>query len=179
MTRVIELSEGRRRLALKRALRNWPDFLREALDAETRFGDLPLPALAFLAQGKEKASFYLYDFIMNIQDLGSGLSFHELHPKQKVLVIDQYLFFLDRLRFECMKRLGWLESYPGEQCTLVDLVLRFHELAPGIQAGIPALHPAHPDYARFRAVNTFDKEALVRKLIPRALQEIALHSSTR
>ena len=122
--------------------------------------------------GKEKSPFYLYDLIMNLLNLGSGFEFNELHSKQKMTVVDRYLFLLDRIRFEYMKRLGWLERYPGEDFTLVDFVIHFEELAPGLQTKTPILSRNHPAYDKFSKMGAFEKEEFIRKLIPKALKEM-------
>ena len=129
----------------------------------------------FLAQGGEKKSFYLYDLIMNLQDLGSGFGFNELHTSEKMSVMDRYLFLLDRIRFEYMKRLGWLDNYPGQEFTLVEIILQFNQLAPGLQAKIPELSRDHPGYSRFNNMNAFEKEEFIRKLVPEALVRIRDH----
>jgi hypothetical protein len=51
-------------------------------------------------------------------------------------------------------------------------------LAPGLQAQIPILSRDHPDYARFSSANTFDKEGVVRRLIPSLIKEIEGYSDT-
>ena len=115
---------------------------------------------------------------MNLQHLGSGFEFNELDPKKKMAIIDQYLFVLDRIRFECMKRLGWLKTYPGEEFSLVDLIVNFNSLAPSLQAKIPELDQGHHSYEEYEAMTTNEKEAFIRKLIPKALEEIQNHSTT-
>jgi len=172
MPRVVDMEEGRIALAAKRAYRNWESRFEEHFGPKTGLKDLSLRTLCTLAHGRDKGTFYLYDLIMNLENLGSGFEFNELSPGQKMRVIDRYLFLLDRLRFECMKRLGWLEAYPGENMPLVDMVLRFDEAAPDLQARIPSLSRGHPGYERFARLNTYDREAFIRKLIPRALKEI-------
>ena len=172
MPRVIDLEEGRLLMAVKRGFRNWVSRFGENFDVQTRLCDVSFKTLSYLAQGKEKGTFYLYDLIMSLQKMGSGFEFNDLNPKQKMAVIDRYLLLLDLIRFECMKRLGWLESYPGEEFALVDLVTHFEEWAPGLQAKIPLLSRSHSGYEAYCAMNTFDREAYVRKLIPRALKEI-------
>lgn len=172
MTQVIDLELGRLKLAAKKAFRNWASAFKEDFGLDTRPGDISLRTLAYLSQGKDRATFFLYDLIMNLQNMGSGLEFNELNPRKKVLIIDQYLFLLDRIRFECMKRLGWLASYPGEEYTLVEMITQFHILAPNLQARIPLLRKNHPRYDDFRAVDRFDREAFIRKMIPEAIQEI-------
>ncbi len=165
-------------LAAKKAYRNWVSKLGESFNAKTQLSHISLRSIVFLAQGKEKSPFYLHDLIMNLLNLGSGFEFEELDSKQKMAVVDRYLFLLDRIRFEYMKRLGWLESYPGEEFTLVDFVIQFEALAPGLQTKTPVLSRNHPDYERFSKMGAFEKEEFIRKLIPKALREIQDSSTT-
>jgi hypothetical protein len=178
MAQVIDLEYGRLLIAVKKGFRNWTSRFKEEFGLETRLSGISSKTLSCLAQGREKDAFYLYDLIMNLQNLGTGFEFNELSPKNKMTVIDQYLFLLDRIRFECMKRLEWLASYPGEEFTLVELITRFDKLAPGLQAKVPVLSPARPGYKAYSAMNTLDKDAFVRRLIPIALKEIENYSTT-
>ena len=178
MPQVIDLKEGKLQLSVKRGFRNWTSRFKEDFGPDTRLCHLSFKTLSYLAQGKDKGAFYLYDLIMSLKNLGSGFEFHELAPKNKMAVMDLHLFLLDRIRFECMKRLGWLEAYPGEAFTLVELIIQFDRLAPGLQAEIPLLSEDHPDYPTFFAVNTFDKEVFIRKLIPKLMKEIEGYSDT-
>ena len=178
MPRVIDLKEGRLLLAVKRGYRNWTSRFKEPFGPDTRLSHISLETLAYLAQAKDKGAFYLYDLIMRLKDLGSGFEFNELDPKNKMAVIDLHLFLLDRIRFECMKKLGWLDSYPGEEFTLVELITQFNRIAPGLQAKIPLLSKDHPDYKEFSSINTFDKEGFIRRLIPRLMKEIEGYSDT-
>jgi hypothetical protein len=178
MKKVIDLEEGRRVRAVRRGYRNWSSRFKEPFGMKTRLSQISLKTLSYLAQGKDKGTFYLYDLIMNVKDLGSGFEFEELSPKKKMAVIDHYLFLLDLIRFECMKRLGWLDRYPGEDIPLVEFITQFDKIAPGLRAQVPVLNDRYPGYERYLAMNTFDKEAFVRKLIPKALKEIQGYSST-
>ena len=172
MKEVVDFEKARLDLAVKKAYRNWVSKLGESFSSKTQLSQLSVRSLAFLAQGKEKNPFYLYDLIMNLLNLGSGFEFDELRSKQKMAVVDRYLFLLDRIRFEYMKRLGWLESYLGEEFTLVELVIQFEALAPGLQTKTPALSRNHPDYDKFSKADAFEKEEFIRKLIPKALKEM-------
>lgn len=176
--KVVDLREARLLIAVKRGFRNWRGCFGEEFGVETRLSQVSAEALSQLAQGKGKGTFYIYDLIMSLQNLGSGFEFDDLSPKNKMAVIDRYLFLLDRIRFECMKRLGWLETYPGEDRSLVALVMDFERLAPRLQAEIPLLHPAHPGYEEYTSLNPLDRESFVRKLIPKALKEIQDDAST-
>jgi hypothetical protein len=74
--------------------------------------------------------------------------------------------------------MGWLESYPGEDFTLVELITRFEDLAPNLQAKVPVLSQDHPQYGEYARMATFDQEAFIRKLIPKAVRKIGDYSTT-
>ena len=107
---VIDLEEGRLLLAVRKGYRNWESRFKEEFGLETKLSQISFKTLSFLAQGKDKGTFYLYDLIMNLLDLGSGFEINELNAKEKMMVINRYLFIMDRIRFEYMKRLGWLAT---------------------------------------------------------------------
>ncbi|MBW1769300.1 MAG: hypothetical protein JRJ65_19925 [Deltaproteobacteria bacterium] len=178
MSDVVDLEKARLDMMSRRGYRNWASRFGEDFGLETRFCHISLKSLVFLAQGKDKSTFYLFDLIMNLLSLGSGFEFNELNSKEKMTVMERYLFMLDRVRFEYMKRLGWLEGYPAEEFTLVELIVHFDHLAPGLQARTPNLREDHPDYDKFRNLNAFEREELIRELIPKALKEIQDHSTT-
>ena len=172
MTQVISMEEGKAQLLAKKAFRNWKSRFKEDFTPETCLGHISLETLSFLAQGKDKSTFYLYDLIMGLNHLGSGFEFNELSPKNKMWVIDQYLFLLDRIRYEGMKRLGWLAHYPGEEIPLVEMITQFEALAPNLQAQIPMMNPGFAGSKEFFSVTTFEQEGVVRKLIPKLMQEL-------
>jgi hypothetical protein len=172
VTELIQLEKARLMLAAKKGYRNWKSRFGEDFQAETRLGEISGKTLFHLARGDEKATFYLYDLIMGIKDLGSGFEFDCLNPGGKMLVIDMYLFLLDRMRFETMKRFGWLQYYPGEDLALVKLIADFEEIASDLQSHVPVLSPDHPGIEEYRAMNTLDREAFIRRLIPVALNRI-------
>lgn len=177
-SRIIDLEEGRLVRALKKGYRNWTSRFGEAFGMETQLSHISLKTLSYLAQSRNDGTFYIYDLIMNLRELGSGFEFNELGPEDKMAVIDCHLFVLDRIRFECMKRLGWLETYPGEAFTLVALITKFDKLGPALQAKLPILSKDYPGYEQYSVMNTFDKEAFIRKLIPQAIKEIDAYSTT-
>ena len=172
MPRIVDLEKGRLIIAAKRGFRNWVGHFGENFGVHTKLSDLSLNTLSYLAQAKDKGSFYLYDLIMNLESLGSGFDFNEISARDKMAVIDRYLFLLDRIRFECMKRLGWVTRYPGENLSIVELVTRFEEVAPGLQAEVPTLNPTHPGYEHFSSLHAFDQEAYIRRLIPAVLNKL-------
>lgn len=178
MSDVVDIHKAKLDMAARKGFRNWKTHFHEDFVTQTCLHDVSTPSLVQLAGAKDKSTFFLLDLIMTLNNLGSGFEFHELPPKEKMGVMDCYLFLLDRIRFEWMKRLGWLEGYPGEEYSLVEMVLRFEELGPRLQAQTPSLCKDHPRYDTFRRMNAFEREELIRKLIPDALREIQDYSST-
>ncbi len=172
MTRVISLEKGKSHILAKKAFRNWRSRFKEDFTTKTRLTHISIETLAFLAQGKDKSTFYLYDLVMGLNHLGSGFEFNELSPGNKMRVIDQYLFLLDRIRYECMKRLGWVVRYAGEEIPLVELITRFDTLAPNLQAQVPMMNRDFSGAKEFFSVSAYEKEGVVRKLIPRLLKEL-------
>ena len=172
MNQVISIEKGKLQILTKKGFRNWKTQFKEAFSEETALGHISMETLSFLAQGKDKSTFYLYDLIMALNELGSGFEFNDLSPQNKMRVIDQYLFLLDRIRFECMKRLKWLESYPGQEMPLVEMILHFDRVAPNIQAQIPVMRDDFEGAKEFFSVQSFEKEGAIRKLIPRLVKEL-------
>jgi len=178
MSDVIDLKRRLVARAAGRALRNWRKRFNEEFAVDMTFSSISMSTLAFLSLGKEDAAFYFYDLIMNIRGMGSGFEFNVLKPAGKMLVTDQYLFLLDQARYESMKRVGWLQSRPGEGFTIVELIEDFDLVAPSIQAEIPILSPSHPRYHEFSELGVLEKESFIRGLIPAVLDELARYSST-
>jgi hypothetical protein len=146
--------------------------------AEPRLSDISRKTLSQRALGKDNSTLYLFALIMHLRNLGSGFEFSELSPQDKMSVMDQYLFLLDRIRFEYMKRIGWLEAYPGEESTVVDLVVQYEQIGQRLFRATPLLSRNHAVYAEFCGMNSFEREELIRKLIPKALKEIEDQSTT-
>jgi hypothetical protein len=178
MTGTVDLEKARKELAARRGFRNWKTRFGEEFGIETVLPQISRRSLMMLAEGRDNSTFYLLDLIMNLQNLGSGFEFNDLPPKDKMRVMDSYLFLLDRVRFEWMKRLGWLEGYPGEELPIVDLVLGAEELLSRLQSRTPQLNREHPRFDEYHNMNGFEREELVRKLIPDALKEIEDQSTT-
>lgn len=169
---VIDLKRAKLDLAAKRGYRNWKTRFKEDFDFETRCADISSATLSSLAKGKGDNAFCLYDLIMNLLGFGSGFELNELGSEDKMKVIDRYLFLLDMIRFEYMKRSGWLESYPGENLPLAEVVIDFSKQGPSLQARVPDLSRDHPDYHLFVKMNTFEKTEFIRRLIPEILKKI-------
>jgi hypothetical protein len=54
----------------------------------------------------------------------------------------------------------------------MEMITRFETLAPNLQAQIPMMDPGFAGSKAFFSVSTYEKEGVVRKLIPRLLEEL-------
>lgn len=178
MSEVIDLRRRRAARSAERAFRNWKKKFNEDFGADTRLCDISTSTLAFLARGENEAVFYFYDLIMNIRGVGSGFQFDTLGAEEKIRVTERYFFLIDQVRYECMRRIGWLQRCPSEGFTLVELIENYDSAAPAIQADIPVLSASHPRYEEFAGLIAMEKESLIRGLIPAALEELDRYSST-
>ncbi|RJR42179.1 MAG: hypothetical protein C4576_16485 [Desulfobacteraceae bacterium] len=178
MRETVDLEKARKEMSVRRGFRNWRTRFGEPFGVETLLPHISKRSLMMLAEGRDNSTFYLLDLIMNLQNLGSGFEFNDLPPKEKMKVMDSYLFLLDRVRFEWMKRLGWLEAYPGEEMPIVDLAVGPEELLSRLQSRTPLLSKQHPRFDEYCKMNGFEREELVRKLIPDALKAIENQSTT-
>ena len=125
MARVLDINEGKRRLAAKKGFDPWSRRFRTSLDENTTIRQLDNPVIKYLVQGGEDSAMALYELIMGIRGLGPGPRFHYLDSASKMGVTDITLFLLDLIRFEAMYRLGWLDDYTFLEVPLVDLIQSF------------------------------------------------------
>ena len=131
---------------------------------------LPDKVLLALAELGPEATLALYDLVLGVRDLGAGEGFTYLEPPAKMEALDSFLFMADQVRFEVMRRLGWLEGNETDDPGLVPLAL-----APRPQNGIyegesPRLTPAYPDYGKVSDRMKYEPQAVVRSIIPQALK---------
>lgn len=168
---VIALDEKRRRLRARRAFYPWERRFHCLFDEHTSVRDLPDAVLAVLIQPGEQCTRLLQSLVLRILIGESDVDLEKLSPAQKILTIDVTLFLVDQIRFECMRRLGWVEPDPRVDTPIVDLVDQAAQgKMPAMQA-TPAILASHPLYAEYEKTFVGDQGAFVRKLIPRAIEE--------
>jgi len=170
LAEILEFDQQRRRLAAKRGFAAWTERFSESFDENTSLEDLSDSTLRTLIQGGEDSSMLLYEVIMGIMRLGRGAKFHDLESGAKLAVTDITLFLLDQVRFEAMRRLGWVESSPVFRVPIPDLIEHFTTVYSTMKNHTPELHSSHPRYREYREVFEGDRPVFVRKLLPDALE---------
>ncbi|MEJ5365554.1 MAG: hypothetical protein WHS86_10655 [Desulfosoma sp.] len=171
MGEVIALDEKRRRLRARRAFHLWEKRFGRLFDENTSVHDLPDEVLAVLVQPGDVCTRLVQSLVVKVMTGEDAADLEGLSPPQKIRAIDLTLLMVDQIRFECMRRLGWVEPDPRTQWPIVDLLIRYVDGdAPGTQQ-TPGLLPSHPLYAQYEKAFAGDQAAFVRKLIPRAIEE--------
>lgn len=170
MAQIIQFDEQRRTLTAKRAFRRWSSRFHDTFEADTCPRDLNDSTLLELIQPGDQSMKILHEFILAVKGREEENAFNSLSPEEKMTVMDTGLFVLDRLRFECMKRLGWIEGYPASGVALIDLVEGYRETYSKMKHEVPSLSPEHPLYEEYEAAFESDRGAFIRRLIPQALE---------
>jgi hypothetical protein len=170
VAKILDMEEKRQYLTAKRGFEGWSRRFAEAFDQNTRLEDLSDATLAQLIQPGEESSMAINEFIMGVQGLGPGARFHFLENLDKMALMDIILFLLDQLRFEAMRRLGWVVASPTSKIRLVDLVAEFPTRFSRDKHCTPPLSPDHPQYHQYQKTFEGDRAAFIRRLIPEALE---------
>ena len=93
----------------------------------------------------------------------------DLDKDVKMKIMDTAFALVDRVRFEVMRRLGWLASMPEAEAPIIELVRRAWRLGAKFDQASPVLAPEHPDYPAYARLNPRDRVVFLRRLIPRAV----------
>jgi hypothetical protein len=169
MAKIVNLQSYRAKALEQRSFGPWQKRFRETYKSLTRLCDLSDKTLYYLALPGDNSSNAFYEFIMGALELGSGPKFHYLDNEDQLRVVDIHLFLADQVRFELMRRLGWLQSFPAENNTLLEMVRKTDELKATSRQIPPVLVESHPEYKDYQNLTRGDKEVLIRRLLQDAL----------
>ena len=170
MAELLDLERFRRKLAADQGFRTWLARFQEQFGPDTRLKDLSGATLLTLASPGEETLYVYFDLIMGMQRLGGSVRFRldALDAATKLKVLDAAFALMDRVRFEVMRRLGWVEGIPQEDTPIVDLVRQVWSQAAAFAREVPRLAPSHPDQEAYRKLAPRDRAVFLRRLIPRA-----------
>ena len=171
MTKVVNLQSYRSRQLAERVFGPWKRRFGEPYGEQTLLADLSDNALFRLAQPGDESTAAFYELIMGALDLGLADKFYYLDKAEQLRVVDLHLFLADQVRYELMRRLGWLQRYTGQKYRLLDLIGQVEQLKLRNRQQPPALAETHPDFVHFAELTAPDQESFVRRLLPQALEE--------
>jgi hypothetical protein len=170
---VLDLDRFRRKLAADKGFRTWLQRFQDQFGPDTRLVDLAPETLLYLATPGEENLYVLFDLVMGAMSLGGALRFRldDLETPTKMRIMDAAFTIMDRVRFEVMRRLGWVEGVPGEETPLISIVQQAWQQESGFARQAPRLVPSHPDYGAYQKLGAIDQGTAVRRLIPRAVAQ--------
>jgi hypothetical protein len=170
---VVDLDRFRRKLAADKGFRTWLQRFQDQFGPDTRLEDLAPETLLYLATPGEENLYVFFDLIMGAKGLGGALRFRldDLETPTKLRIMDAAFALMDRVRFEVMRRLGWVEEVPGENVPLIALVQEAWLQGSAFSREMPRLAPSHSNYESFQKMGPIDQGTAIRRLIPRAVAE--------
>lgn len=175
MGKLVDIKEFNLTRAAKSGAARWSaHFKGQILTRRTTLEEISGEELIGLGRIDQEAAYRLQDIVMAILELGAHAKFDYLSPRDKLKVIDSYLFLADQVRFECMRRLGWVRGFPGEGRPLVEIVLYPIEIKKEHLSTPPEMLDAHPRYGEWFKRRTMDGEAVIRSIMPEALARFEL-----
>ena len=171
MAEIINLSRFRSKIAADQGFRSWLARFQEQFGPDTRLKDLSPSTLLYLATPGEENLFVFFDLAMGAQGLGGSVRFRldDLDKDIKMKIMDTAFVLVDRVRFEVMRRLGWMVAVPEAETPIIELVRQAWRLGGGFGQESPALSPEYPDYPAYARLNPMDRMVFLRRLIPRAV----------
>jgi hypothetical protein len=90
------------------------------------------------------------------------------------IFMNAYFFITDQARFECMRRLGWLETIPRAGKPIIQVVMDSGTFDYAALLETPEPTPAHPAYEEDCQSRGIDRSALVRKHTPEAIRQFTI-----
>jgi hypothetical protein len=170
MADIVNLQSYQTKVAEKKGFSPWRKRFGEAFSRKTRLSDLSEGTLYFLACPSEENAVAFYELIMGVLGLGEALKFYYLKQTEQMIVMDIHLFLLDQVRFEMMRRLGWIRRLPCEKQCILEMVQSFAKMKARVELTPPELSKSHPEFDAYEKVSDMDKMVFIRRLFPKAVE---------
>jgi hypothetical protein len=170
MRNLINIAQYKLSKQEEQCFSRWPSRLGYTPGNGQTLADLPDSVLLTLAELGPEATLALYDLVLGVRQWGAGEGFTYLEPPAKMEALDSFLFMADQMRFEVMRRLGWLEAKESCEQGLVALASSPRSGNTMSEDDSQRLTTAYPDYGKVSDRMRYEPQAVVRSIIPQALQ---------
>jgi hypothetical protein len=170
MAQIVRLSEYRLQSRAQAGFRSWRRGFKQDFSADTRLNDLSPEVLCQLAEPVEESSLYFYSLILGLLGYGENAVFESLDNATQIQVVDIHLFLSDQIRFEMMRRMGWLSRFSATQYQLLNMVLAFDHIRALCHQDPPQLSTTHPGYEEYKSLIRQDQQVFIRRLLPSCLE---------
>jgi hypothetical protein len=170
---IVSLESYKLKRAAKKGFQEWQSLFEPmpCLDENTKWSDLPDRLILFLCEDSTESRHAIYELMMSAHGLGCGYEFESLPSHQLLPLLDVHLFITDQLRFECMRRLGWIENILQKGKPIIEQVLDAAKPQPAVILETPRPNRKHPAYREYLKATSFDRGALIRRHIPDAIRQ--------
>jgi hypothetical protein len=173
--KIVDLKTYRSQAIVRKSFGPWSRRFGESFSETTRLSDLSNATLFYLAQPGDNSTTAFYEVIMGVLDLGDTPHFYYLSKAEQLMVVDIHLFLADQIRFEMMRRLGWLEQFTSQAHPLIELIMDQKTIKADQIRHAPVLRRTYPEYPAYCALTDREKESFIRRLLPKALEEFQKH----
>ncbi len=170
MGEIVRLAEYRDKSAFEAGLKVWRQRFKEPLSTRTRLNDFQQHVLCQLAEPSEVNNDFFYSMILSFLGFGHQATFGSVEKREQMTIVDIHLFLLDHIRFEMMRRLGWLSRFCATQYPLFEMVRQFDQIAILCQQDPPLLSETHPGYSEYKTLIDRDRQVFIRRMMPDALK---------
>ena len=169
MVEIVHLADIRERHAARTGFAAWRRRFHEEYSLKTRLSDLSDSTLCCLAEPGEDSDALLNSLINAFLGYDEKVVFGDLAPVNQTRMIDIHLFLADQIRFELMRRMGWIES-TAESYAISEIVRDFPRIRDRFASDPPRLARAHPAYCDYAQLIHRDQQVFIRRLLPSALE---------
>lgn len=170
MNKIVDLQSVREKALEQRSFGPWRRRFGEAYGVASRVGDLSDRTVFYLAQPGENSASAFYELILGALDWGPAARFYYLSNDEQMRVVDIHLLLADQVRFELMRRLGWVKGFPGQGVSLLELVQQAERVKTQLREQPPELDESHPDHGAFQRLAPGDRAVFIRRLLREALE---------
>ena len=170
MGEIVRLAEYRDKSAFAAGLKLWRQRFSEPIRAETRLNDLDDAILCRLAEPSEQNCNFFYSLILAFLGHGHQATFDSVEKREQIITVDIHLFLSDHIRFEMMRRLGWLSRFSATQYPMFEMVRQFDQISILCFQDPPLLSETHPGYDEYLKMIDRDRQVFIRRMLPDALK---------
>ncbi len=170
MAQIFHIATYREQSALQAGFKQWGRCFKGDFTIGTRFGDLNAAILCRLSDPTEPCEVLYYPLILGFLGQDANQSFERLDTTIQIQVVDIHLFLTDQVRFEMMRRMGWLARLAAGQYPIFDMVRRFDRIRELCQQDPPLLSETHSGYSEYKSLVPRDQQVFIRRMFPSALE---------
>jgi hypothetical protein len=150
--------------------RSWRDHFNEDINSQSLLTDLSDGVLYRLATPGERSNTLFYKLILCLLGYNQNTDLTFLDKTIQIDLIDIHMFLCDLIRFEIMRRLGWLSELPICRFPVVELITDYKQKKEFFNHWPPELSHQHPKYPEYQWLVEGDRQVFIRRLFADALK---------